>query len=70
MALYITDECIVCGRCEKTCPTESISLGEEIFVINDKTCNECEGIIGGSQCAAVCPVECCVQIETKKSTSV
>ncbi|MCZ6806092.1 MAG: 4Fe-4S binding protein, partial [Deltaproteobacteria bacterium] len=34
MTTIITEECTSCGACEDECPTNAISLGEEIFVIN------------------------------------
>jgi ferredoxin len=61
MAMKITDECISCGACEPECPTESISEGEVIYVINANTCVECEGHFDSPQCVSVCPVECIVQ---------
>ena len=63
MAYTITDECIACGACEFECPTESISEGDEIYVINAETCVECEGFFDEPQCAAVCPVDACVPLE-------
>jgi len=60
MAYMITEECIACGACEAECPTESISEGEEIYVINWETCVECVGHYDEPQCAAVCPVDACV----------
>ena len=58
MALTITDECISCGACEPECPTESISEGDGIYIINPDTCVECEGYADSPQCVDVCPVEC------------
>jgi ferredoxin len=58
MAMKITDECISCGACEPECPTESISEGDGIYVINADTCVECEGYADSPQCVDVCPVEC------------
>ncbi|RME89261.1 MAG: YfhL family 4Fe-4S dicluster ferredoxin [Anaerolineae bacterium] len=63
MAMMITDECISCGACEPECPTESISEGDTIYVINAETCVECEGYHDEPQCASVCPVECIVKAE-------
>jgi len=61
MALIITEECINCGACEPECPTEAISEGPEIYVIDPNKCVECEGYYDSPQCAAVCPVDCCVK---------
>lgn len=60
MSLKITDECTSCAVCEPECPNEAISEGEDIFVINPELCTECVGFYDEPQCAAVCPVECCV----------
>lgn len=56
--MKITEECISCGACVTECPTESISEGDGIYVINAETCVECQGHYDAPQCAAVCPVEC------------
>ena len=60
MAFMITEECINCGACEPECPNEAISGGDEIYVIEAGKCTECVGHFDESQCAAVCPVDCCV----------
>ena len=58
MALIITDECINCDVCEPECPNESISQGEEIYVIDPGKCTECVGHYDEPQCVQVCPVDC------------
>lgn len=60
MATMITEECINCGACEPECPNEAISEGEDIYVIDPARCTECVGHFDEEQCAAVCPVDCCV----------
>lgn len=60
MSTTITEECINCGVCEPECPNEAISEGEETFQIDPALCTECVGFHGEEQCAAVCPVDCCV----------
>lgn len=60
MATMITEECINCGACEPECPNEAISEGDDIFVIDPSKCTECVGHHDEEQCAAVCPVDCCV----------
>ncbi len=60
MALKITEECINCAACEPECPTNSISEGSEIFVIDANTCVECVGHFDEPQCKVVCPVDCIV----------
>ena len=61
MALIITEECINCAACEPECPNDAISAGDEIYEIDPDLCTECIGHFDESQCAAVCPVDCCVQ---------
>ena len=56
----ITEECINCGVCEPECPNEAIREGPEVFVIDPALCTECVGFHELEQCAAVCPVDCCV----------
>jgi len=60
MATAITEQCIVCGMCEPECPNEAINEGAEFFEIDPELCTECVGFHAREQCAAVCPVECCV----------
>lgn len=60
MAYMITEECINCGACEPECPNEAIYAGDEIYEIDPDKCTECVGHYDESQCAAVCPVDCCV----------
>lgn len=60
MAYKITEECINCGACEPECPNQAISAGDEIYIIDPEKCTECVGHYDTSQCAAVCPVDCCV----------
>ncbi len=60
MATMITEECISCGACEPECPNEAISEGPDIYVIDPLRCTECVGHFDEEQCAAVCPVDCCV----------
>ncbi len=60
MAYKITEECINCGACEPECPNQAISAGDEIYVIDFNKCTECVGHFDASQCAAVCPVDCCI----------
>jgi ferredoxin len=60
MAYKITEECINCGACEPECPNQAISASDEIYVIDHEKCTECVGHFDTSQCAAVCPVDCCI----------
>jgi ferredoxin len=68
MAYKITDECINCGACEPECPNQAISAGDDIYVIDPEKCTECVGHHDSSQCAAVCPVDCCVPDPDHKET--
>lgn len=58
MSMKILDSCISCGACEAECPTQSITAGDGIYVIDPHTCVECVGHYDSPQCSAVCPVEC------------
>ena len=75
MATMITEECINCGACEPECPNTAIYAGgaewelngatnaaisENYFYIVPEKCTECVGHFDKEQCAAVCPVDCCL----------
>ncbi len=60
MATTITDACINCGVCESECPNQAISEGPVRFEIDPARCTECVGFHDEEQCAAVCPVDCCI----------
>ena len=75
MATFITEECINCGACEPECPNVAIyaggvqyefkgqmvdALSSDFYYIVPDKCTECVGHHDSSQCAAVCPVDCCV----------
>ncbi|HYC54883.1 MAG TPA: YfhL family 4Fe-4S dicluster ferredoxin [Candidatus Binatia bacterium] len=76
MATLITEECINCGACEPECPNTAIyeggvqweapdgsmheAIAEDIYYIVPVKCTECVGFFDQEQCAAVCPVDCCV----------
>lgn len=55
MAYVITDECVSCGTCAAECPVESISEGDDKYVIDADTCVDC------GTCAGVCPTEAIVE---------
>ena len=75
MATVITEECINCGACEPECPNTAIYEGgiewekagemhapvsDELYYIVPEKCTECVGFFDQEQCAAVCPVDCCI----------
>jgi ferredoxin len=75
MSTLITEECINCGACEPECPNTAIYEGgapweldgatnpaikEDIYYIAPQKCTECVGFFDQEQCAAVCPVDCCI----------
>lgn len=68
MAYIITEECINCAACEPECPNEAITAGDEVYDIEPDKCTECVGHFDESQCAAVCPVDCCVPDPDHKET--
>lgn len=75
MSTTITEECINCGACEPECPNTAIYEGgapwdlngethpalqaDTFYIVPDK-CTECVGFFEQEQCAAVCPVDCCI----------
>ena len=76
MATTITEECINCGACEPECPNTAIyeggaewespagtsepALAADVYYIVPGKCTECVGFFDKEQCAAVCPVDCCI----------
>ena len=75
MATMITEECINCGACEPECPNTAIyaggaqyefkgamhdALSNDFYYIVPAKRTECVGHFDQEQCAAVCPVDCCV----------
>jgi ferredoxin len=75
MATVITEECINCGACEPECPNTAIYVGgaqwelggamhdalsTDLYYIVPEKCTECVGHFEKEQCAAVCPVDCCI----------
>ena len=87
MAIIITDECINCGACEPECPNNAIYEGGVEWAMADGNTlkgiyileggksvdvhDKCVGFHEEPQCAAVCPVDCCVpdtdRVETKEA---
>lgn len=75
MSTVITEECINCGACEPECPNTAIyeggaqweldgemhpTLNDDLYYIVPDKCTECVGFFDQEQCAAVCPVDCCI----------
>lgn len=75
MATTITEECINCGACLPRCPNNAIYEGgqpwelngethppvfEDIYYIASAKCTECVGFFDHEECAAACPVDCCI----------
>lgn len=59
MALVINDDCIACDACLPECPTEAITEGDPLYIIDPERCIECVGHFDEPQCAAVCPTDAC-----------
>jgi len=51
MAYTINDNCISCGACPGECPTDAITEGDPIYVIDPDKCIDC------GACAPICPVD-------------
>ena len=85
MSTMITEACINCAACEPECPNTAIyapaarwelngeshePLSMDYYYIVPEKCTECVGHFDQEQCAAVCPVDCCVpnpdDIETEE----
>jgi ferredoxin len=60
VATLITEECIRCGLCVSECPNTAISEGASVYEIDPGRCTECVGFHSTEQCAAACPVVCCL----------
>jgi ferredoxin len=75
MATLITEECINCGACLPRCPNNAIYIGDrpweldgvlheaiapDIYYIAAAKCTECVGFFDHEECAAACPVDCCI----------
>lgn len=55
MAYVINENCVACGTCAAQCPTEAISEGDPIYVIDAEACVSC------GACAESCPTEAIVE---------
>ncbi|HOV92781.1 MAG TPA: 4Fe-4S binding protein [Candidatus Kapabacteria bacterium] len=63
MAHRILEDCINCGACLPECPTNSISVGDDIYIIDESTCVDCKGYYDSPQCVSVCPVDCIIEVQ-------
>ncbi|MBL8288905.1 MAG: ferredoxin [Rubrivivax sp.] len=59
MAYMISCECINCSACEVECPVRAIAPAASQFVIDARTCVECDGYFPVPRCKSVCPVGAC-----------
>ena len=57
MALSIIESCVNCYACAPLCPSDAITKGAEVFLIDARKCTECEGDFADPQCASICPIE-------------
>jgi ferredoxin len=60
MALQINELCVNCWACEPLCPNQAIYEAQPHFLIDPMKCTECAGDFDDPQCAAICPIECCI----------
>lgn len=52
MAVKIdVEKCVGCGTCVEECPSDALSLEDEIAIVDDDLCTEC------GLCVEVCPSE-------------
>ncbi len=58
MALKSLEDCTNCEACKPVCPTQAISIGDPIYVIDALRCTECVGAEEETQCFLVCPAAC------------
>ena len=52
----ITDECVACGSCLDSCPSEAIKEGDPIYTIDPELCVDC------GACVETCPSEAIVEV--------
>ena len=58
----IGDITLINGR-SVTAEDSQIAISDEVYYIVPDKCTECKGFHDEPQCAAVCPVDCCVPDE-------
>ena len=66
-----SDETALSGSCftpvvrELDADAENEPVSDEFYFIDSDKCTECKGFHDETQCASVCPVDCCVPDEDK-----
>lgn len=56
MSHVISDECINCGACDDSCPTNAISEVGEKRAIDAETCIDCGACVDTCPVTAIAPV--------------
>jgi Na+-translocating ferredoxin:NAD+ oxidoreductase RNF subunit RnfB len=56
--------CIACNKCVKVCPTKSITISDDLAVIDYKTCENC------GDCVEVCPTDIIVNFSHRRKQAV
>ncbi|MCP4604133.1 MAG: 4Fe-4S dicluster domain-containing protein [Proteobacteria bacterium] len=51
------DKCTGCEECVEDCPTEAITMVDEVAVINGDECTEC------GACVDTCPEDAIIEVE-------
>ncbi len=57
MAHVISDECVMCGACEATCPVSAISAGDTKYVVDADVCIDCGACEEGCPTGAISAAE-------------
>lgn len=57
MPRTVSEECILCGACQASCPVDAIEEGEAAMVINADLCIDC------GACEGECPVGAISEVE-------
>jgi len=64
MAMLILEDCTACDLCRPDCPTQAISEGDPIYIIDPNKCDECQSRVdlpNEPHCVEVCPVDCIIK---------
>jgi ferredoxin len=62
MAYTVTEDCINCDACRPECPTESVSIGDDTYLIDPNTCVECVDFFDTPKCVELCPIDCIIHL--------